>query len=268
MSKGKIYSLAILLLSFVIVISGWFLTKRLLDVKETEILSGEGIVYEKSPEKVYKQENIVEENDFIKSELDEDGIAKILKVWEDGGKGLPQEPQENQINMEQAISNGKSWIATLTVKGALPDFLSEGNFDKINAKLYTLDEKVPFDKTLIDFWQVIYEKEDIQIILCIHAASGQVWEADISMNEERELNGSCTDEEILETAFPLIAGKEEETRIDGHVVYKSFDNKKIYAALKRDRIVIDKQDYVVRLMLWLTSDIKIKKVGNLQLSNI
>ncbi len=66
-----------------------------------------------------------------------------------------------------------------------------------SAVLCTLDSPLPLEESLISYWKVTYVEGDVEIVLTIHARSGQVWDANISMNEDKMLYGTCSDEEIL-----------------------------------------------------------------------
>ncbi len=208
MNKGRLSALSALILTFLFVVGGWFLTRALLREKEAEIFRGQALVFEVS--ELVEQEDAAEEavelleEDFAGVELTAEEMAKVLAVWDAGGNEIPHEPKENQMDMEQAISTGQDWINSLAEGGALPGFLAEYSFGKTNARLCTYDMEVDFEESLISVWKVDFMKEDIEIKLNIHAASGQVWKADISMNEGRGLFGGCTDEEILKLAFPFL----------------------------------------------------------------
>jgi len=205
MNKGRLSALSALILTFLFVVGGWFLTRALLREKEAEIFRGQALVFEVSElvEQEVAAEELLEE-DFAGVELTAEEMAKVLAVWEAGGNEIPHEPKGNQMDMEQAISAGQDWITSLAEGGALPEFLAGCSFGKTNARLCTYDMDVDLDESLISVWKVEFMKEDIEIKLNIHAASGQVWKADISMNEGRGLFGECTDEEVLKLAFPFL----------------------------------------------------------------
>ena len=98
---------------------------------------------------------------------------------------------------------------------------------------------------------ITYTGDDVKIVLKIHAATGQIWKADISMNEDKMPYGVCTDEEVLATAFPFLPGTNAEIITEDNEVYKISENKKISAMLKRDSMVVNKQTPVERLLLSL-----------------
>ncbi len=259
MRKGKMYTLISFLLSFCVVIGGWFLTKKLLSQREEEFLNSTGQIVLKQSEsllwaesgKNMTEERTGNENVSDRETISETMMERILTVWESGGYQLLCEPGEDQMNMEQAIMEGKDWIANLTEKGVLPAYLEEGSFDKTDAAFYTLDEEVPFAKTLLNFWEITYTEGDVKITLKIHEVSGQVWKADILMDADKMIYDACPDEELLETAFPFLKTNETETIQDHQTIHKRFPEGKVFAALKRSEIKIDKEQETARLMLWL-----------------
>lgn len=259
MSKGKIYTLITFFLSFCVVIGGWFLAKRLLDRREEEFLNGTGqIVLQQSESALLAEsgQNITAEgtgnkNEFYGEALSETTMEMILTVWESGGYKLPCEPGEDQMNMEQAIIEGRNWIAGLAEKDILPAYLEECSFDKTDAAFYTLDAEVSFEEALLNFWEITYTEGDVKITLTIHEVSRQVWKADILMDADRMIYDTYPDEELLEIAFPFMMTNETGTIWDNQTIYKSFPEGKVLAALKRSEIKIDKEQETARLMLWL-----------------
>ena len=261
MSRGKVYTLMAFFLSFTVVIGGWFLTKKLLNCKETEMLSRTGQL-SMYPSGLSLLDNvglsnssgeITMQSDFKEKDLPENIMAKILAVWEAGGRQLLHEPQPGQMNMEQAISKGKDWITALSDKGILPSYLAECSFDKIDARLCSIDTEVTFDKALLSYWQVTYMEGETRIILTIHARSGQVWKAEIHVNADRKAYGSYSSEQILDIVFPDTNEENSFKAVVKDTVYKSFPEGKVYAAVKSDEIVVAEQEPVARLMLWLNT---------------
>lgn len=260
MNKGKIYTLLVFSISLAVVFGGWFLTKELLSFQEMEILSVKGQVSMESFRETAKEDkeesaSAVQE-EFVPQILSEDMMAEVLTVWDAGGRERLHEPIAGQMNMEQAIKAGREWIDTLAENHILPADLKEDQFSDTSAVLSTLDSQASLEESLISYWKITYAENDVTIILIIHAASGQIWKADISMSEEKMLFGTCTDEELLAIAFPFLVGENEKIMVEeGDGIYKIYENGKVFAALKRDGIVVNKQEPVARLFLSLETDI-------------
>lgn len=236
MSKSRISMFLVFCLSFAVVFGGWFFTKEMLDRKEAEILAGRGRMMLDIPESDNRKDRNAVQETFEGEALSEDVMAEILKVWEAGGRELLHEPLAGQMDMEQAVTAGRGWIGRLAENNILPSCLAEGLFDSTSAVLCTLDGETTLGESLISYWRVIYMKGGIKIILTIHAVSGQVWDADISMREDEMMLSACSEEELLAAAFPFLTGNE------------------VYAAYKREDIVVNKQEPIVRLLFSLHTE--------------
>ena len=255
MSKRKIYTVLILCVSLAVIIGGWFFIRGMLYRKETEILAHKGeilgivadtevIVNEKKPE-TGKSEGVV---------LGEDEISEVLTVWNTGGREVLHEPLPGQMNMEQAINAGKEWIGRLAENGILPEHLSGCSFDNISAVLCSPDSGIYMERDYLSYWKVTYVKGDVEIGLIIHALNGQVWNASITMNEDNMLYGTCSDQEILSIAFPFLENGDEETGVNNNTQYKITEKGTIYATIKRDSIMIDREEPKARLLLGLCTN--------------
>lgn len=250
MSKGRIYTFVAFCLSFAVVFGGWFLTKEMLDRDEAEILAEKGQISVEI-EEVDVNENDPEVEIFKGEDLTEDVIAEVLAVWNGGGREVFHEPMDGQMDMEQAINAGRDWIDIMADSNIIPSYLSECSFDDTGAVLCTLDSNVSLEESFISYWKVTYVEGDVEIVLTIHALSGQVWNADISMNEDKMLYGTCSDEEILAIAFPFLTSDDAEMIVENSSIYKIFAGGTVYATLKRESILVTKEEPKARLLLSL-----------------
>lgn len=220
-NKSKFYTGVLVLLAFAVVFGGWFLTVKLLKQREEKFLAGTGAVSMKASEMSLVADNkkgSVTEKNIITTVEGEDagnadtaagissviedpetetkfhGIsmsesvrARILIVWEEAETRVIHEPEENQMNMEQAIVTGQDWIKSMAGYGKIPDRLKDYVFEETYASFYTPQSKgVPypeFDKSLFSYWNVQFEGEGISVGMKIHAASGEVWYADFSVED-------------------------------------------------------------------------------------
>ena len=251
MRKDKIDTLLVFCLSFTVVFGGWFLTKGLLHCKENEMLTAKGRIVLDNTKADGEENNPAMQEDFVPQVLSEDQMAEILTVWEAGGREILHEPMAGQMNMEQAIEAGEKWITSLADNYVLSADFIEYSFRDTSAVLCSLDSFASLEESWISYWKITYTGDDVKIVLKLHAATGQVWKADISVNEDKMLYGICSDEEVLAAAFPFLSAANAEIIIEDNKVYKVSENEKISAALKRDSVVVDKQTPVERLLLSL-----------------
>lgn len=255
MSRGKIYTLLIFGVSFAVVFGGWFFTREMLDQKEAVILANKGEILVEVAD-VDVNENNPEAGKFEGVVLTENEIAEVLTVWSAGGREVLHEPMSGQMNMEQAINTGREWIDRLAVNSILPAYLSECSFDDTSAVLCSLDNSVSLQENYISYWKVTYVEGDVEIILTIHALSGQVWDANITMSEDEMLYETCSDEEILSIAFPFLENGNTETIVDNSTIYKISEEGTVYATLKRDSIMVKKEEPKARLFLAICANIE------------
>lgn len=255
MNKGKIATFLALCLSLIVVIGGWFTIREMLNRKENTLLNQKGVLYELSSGIATQEKESGEQSANEKFEgrsLSETEMELVLEA-ESGGLEVPHEPNGEQMTMDQAIFAGQEWINQITEQEILPPFLKGCTFDKINAKLCTIDKEVSFDDALLSWWQITYVKEDVKIDVKIHAASGQIWKADISMNQVNMVYGACTEEEMVSIAFPFMEESKEEIFSEKHIIYKRFAGNRIRAAVKRDEIIVKNEEPISRLTFWLES---------------
>lgn len=254
MSKGKICTLLVFCLSFAVVFGGWFFTKEMLNRKEAEILAERGQVSLGVSETDIKENNLAMQEIFEAEVLSEEKIAEILTVWEVGGREVPHDPMRGQMNMEQAIKAGKDWIAVMAEHGIVPEKLAICDFDKITAKLCTLEVQVDFEENLISYWFMKYTKDDVSIDLAIHAASGGIWKANIIMNDFKGGLNEYSPEELLKIAFPFIdAGNKETVNLINNTTCEIMPKGLVFAAVKESSTVVDEQEPIVEIKLWLNT---------------
>lgn len=253
-----VYTVLLLAVSLLVIFGGWFFTKWRMGEREKELLASQGRVYEIASRDdggvSGTSEDVPPEGGTLVS-FTEETLYTILDAWSQGKKELPHEPEGGQMDMEQALQTGREWIGTLAGKGFLPSPLSDCRFEKMNASLSAPETEGSTDRTLLGFWHVTYEKEDIRIILSIHALSGQVFDASISMNEERMQGCNANRQKLLWAAFPIMErlarGDRETVTKEGNVYRWWFPEQTVCAAAKREYIQIGSGESVARIRLWL-----------------
>lgn len=257
-NKNKSYALIVLfLLLFGVVIGGWFLTEALLLQRQEAFLDRTGQIARQAgmPSALQPAEtggDLAEGTLFEGQPLSEEMMAEVLAVWEGGGNELPHEPQTGQMNMEQAIETGKEWIAVMAECGIVPGGLAECDFDKIAARLCALDTQADFDDSLLSCWLVQYTENDVAVSLTVHASSGKIWKASLSMKESDRVSNKYSHEEMLELAFPFIErGSTENAGVIKNDFCAIMPEGLVYAAVKEYQIAVKNQDPVIVIDFWL-----------------
>lgn len=255
-------TLYIFLLSFGVVLGGWYLARTLLEQRQKEFLAGTGEILIQSPEtallSVETQENAVTEVaagiPFQGEALTEEMMAKVLDVWERGGRAIPHEPKKGQMNMEQAIEAGKEWIAVMAEQGIIPFERVENGFDHITARLCTLEVQVDFDESLLSYWSIQFLAYDVEVRLTIHAVSGEIWIAKIQMEDPGNLAGTYRLEDLLEAVFPFTReGQEIMIALADNTVREPMPQKLVYASAKEFSLRESEREPIIQMEFWLST---------------
>lgn len=233
--KVRVHTLLMFLLSLLVTCGGWLFTKQILKYKETLLLSKSGeLLVSDSVHSLLKADDqnldtntdkdseTAESDIFHGKTMSEDQTAQILSCWESSTRLISQDPQKGQMTMEQAIHAGIDWITNMSENNALSSNiissdLSQDNFENIHAILYTSEENQMISDDLLSRWVVSYTLKDVCIRLTIHAASGQIWQADISAPiDAMPISDHMNEEHMLKTAFPFFTdgGTEISQNID------------------------------------------------------
>lgn len=252
--------LGICFLSFAVIVGGWFLMNQMLARKEGHILgqSGKIITQSAETEKNNKNTDSGVENvgrSFQGCKLSEQERIQILKIWETGKKEVPHEPLVGQMNMEQAVAEGRKWIESLAQKELLFSSALIQNFDKTSAKLCSFADETEIEQEKISFWEICYQNTEMQIILKIHALSGEVWSAEISMEQKQALR-SDSDGEVLEAAFPSFRLKSSRLFRKDPICYMQNETGKLYFMLEKSYQKINSRPELLCYKLWVGTEAK------------
>lgn len=269
MKKDKFSTLLLFALVLCIVTGGWFVTRKALLQREVKFLGTTGQIPLQASEIALfseSEQDDIEENEgereaFQGGDMSEQMMALVLSVWESGGNERPHEPYKGQMNMEQAIEAGENWIRKINEPGGFFWDLQETGFDMVSAKLCTIDtqENVQgLDERMLSYWKVEFvrsdSRNDVGIVLTIHAVSGEVWKASISIENESGLTETYDLEELLNLAFSYeIDNTVLLTDVDNNTMYQGFTNGLVFEAVKGYDVKVRSNEDVVRTVidLWL-----------------
>ena len=288
--SSQLRTLLLVFLALLVAFGGWFLTKQFLHHQEARLLARSGQLHaaesgfslrrqedtpsgdaELSPASKQagrtQDQNTQNKNQksattkssgstdpLYEISLSEDTTAQILRCWASGTSLLSRDPKKGELSMEQAIDAGACWIQEMSQAGFLPASLSKNSFRDVSAALYTLEEKSDLSEYLLSRWIICYTIGDLRITLSIHAATGQVWQAEITAKSDTLPEPLLTEEEaLLKAAFPFLAGGtefiEELANQTYHICVTSEKNK-IVASVQRSLYENDEtNNAMVTLML-------------------
>lgn len=271
MKKSKRYTLCVCVLSFLVVFGGWFVTAGLLKQREAKFLAGMGAVELQSSQIALFAENGSQgeaqrstpesvKEAFRGMEMAERTRMLVLCVWEYGGSEQPHEPREGQMNMEQAIDAGRDWIRSVAGYGNIPSELANCDFDKTSATLCTIDSQLilsDLEDLQLSYWTVRFAGSDSTVTLKIHAASGEVWRAQIASLLKKGIVETNDLDSLLDIAFPFMTEGKELKKIwndlEKNTIYQTSDEGMVYTALRQYTIYYSEELDGAALMteLWL-----------------
>lgn len=257
MGKSRIYTFAMFLLAVCIIFGGWFITVKLLKQREEKFLGSTGRIKVQTEETALfadNEQNSNEENED--TEIAQDGFrgqamseytrALVLAVWDYGGNEVPHEPLYGQMDREQAVDAGQNWIKNMAEHGVFTDELQESDSDMVKAGLYTIDTPLivsDMDRSVYSYWKVQYLKSGVLVDLTIHASSGEVWMASISVEEGDDPVESYDLAELLEYVYPFMeTGNTIWVDTKNGMVAKSSLNEMVIASAKRYSVWISGQN--------------------------
>ena len=249
MSRGKIMSFFALALSLSVIVGGGFFVDAAFEKKEDRFL---GKVWEITNQDSSKTAAGTEAagQDFSGRSLSEEEKSHVLEVWESGKKEVPCEPVEGQMNMGQAMEEGQLWIESVKKSDVLFSKKAKFKFDKITAKLCSYDEITDSEKKNAGFWEVYFERPGMQIVLRIHAVSGEIWRAEIDAEEEN-IKKDISTGALLMAAFPFFQA--DSARIDrkDNLDYRQNKKGNLFQIFEKSEIKVNKAPSTMVLKLWL-----------------
>lgn len=179
MNKQNIFTLIGIVLSFAIAIGGWVFISGLIDIRSDMLMSASGVSPILMPLQLPGTDDTVEEPIYTRPLLSEQEIVSILRNKNAPGREIPHEPTNEQINMEQAIIIGQSWLSFIGQQLYTHEELF--NFSDVMARLSQKQQRGG-DGLLspeYSFWTVAFSGRYINATLLINATEGQVWKTEI-----------------------------------------------------------------------------------------
>ena len=248
---NRIHTPVIFMLTVCIVVGGWFLTTGILKKQQEKFLHTTGRIEVGTAESALLtdserdtvQEQEVEESEFHGQVMSEELRAIVLSVWRYGGSETLHEPLPGQMNMEQAIDAGQKWIQNMAEHGVYTDKLQASESDRVKASLCTLDTQLivsNVEESMYSYWKIWVRKENgVSIELTIHAQSGEVWMADITVETGDEPSETYDLAYLLQYAFPFMeTGDTMWMDRENKVVAESSKNGMVTAMARRYMLMV------------------------------
>lgn len=148
------------------------------------------------------------------AELTQAELVQAVEYLERGGDRYLHEPQADQLSMAQAVDCAKAWVEDFLLPrlGAEPDIRGEAREYKVGCFLWTREEnslegaaEVPW----LSYWSVELDGPDIDGMLILNAATGQVMSAAVTASCPTEYQRRDWIEALLEDyadSFGIVSG--------------------------------------------------------------
>lgn len=192
MKKYK-YTFISLMFAVLFIIGSMVATNYILRLRETRLLTERGGIKVESPVREWEGgENSDESVGGIdtkdkKNSLSMKQVEEAVKSWNNRTGVTLHEQVAGQISMEEAIENGKKWLAEMEigdVKEAVP-FSISAELGVGRQKEDTGEREAYFS-----FWTVTYFNQSMDAVLYLNAVTGNVWGAEIKLYEEQSEKSS------------------------------------------------------------------------------
>jgi len=180
MNKQILYTILGIILSFVIAIGGWLITRALINIQADELLSvSETILINMPPDT--GREVISHEPPILTA----DEIIRILKNWEINGPEKPHEPMGEQISMGQAIEIGRAGLLHFG------DIIPLEMLGVTHTSAYLCQKMERGQENFLDpmysYWTVTFSGDFVVATFTINSVTRQIWNVELSLiNSEND----------------------------------------------------------------------------------
>lgn len=195
MKKNK-YTLISLMFAVLFIIGSMAATNTILRLRETRLLTERGGIKVESPVREWKggenrDESVggIDTNDK-KNPLSMKQVEEAVESWNNRTEVTLHEQVAGQISIEEAIENGKKWLAEMETG----DGKKEVSFG-VSAELGVGRQKEDTgeQEAYFSFWTVTYSNQSMNAVLYLNAVTGNVWGAEIKRYEKQPKEISSDD---------------------------------------------------------------------------
>lgn len=187
MKKYK-YTFISLISAILFIIGSMVASNSILRLRETRLLTESGGIKVELPVREWgggqngdESVNGIDTND-PKNSLSMKQVEESVKSWNNRTGVTLHEQVNGQISMEEAIDNGKKWLAEMEIG----DVKKEVSFST-SAELGVGRQKEDTGEreAYFSFWTVTYSNQSMNAVLYLNAVTGNVWGAEINLYEEQ-----------------------------------------------------------------------------------
>ncbi len=192
MKKYK-YTFLSLMFAVLLIIGSMAAANTILRFRETRLLTERGGMKVESPVREWeggenRDESVggTDTNDK-KDSLSMKQVEEAVKNWNDRNGVTLHEQVAGQISMEEAIENGKKWLAGMEIINGKEEgsFFIRAELGVGRQKEDTIEREAYFS-----FWTVTYSNQSMNAVLYLNAVAGNVWGAEIKLYEKKKKKSS------------------------------------------------------------------------------
>lgn len=184
MNRTYKYTLLTVFLALIFAVGSMAGMKFILEEREKQILSESGTVVMEAPVRAW-QESKTDENEGCTLTVNQ--IGNAIDNWNNRRWELIHSPVEGQCSMEQAIEEGKGWLASMKKSGMVEEETAlESEIYSVSADLklgkqggQTWGQMEPY----YSFWTVQLTNHQMSATVYVNAVTGKVWGAEIILYE-------------------------------------------------------------------------------------
>ncbi len=174
------YTVLSLLFAVLFIIGSMAATNTILRHRETQLLTERGGIKVESLVREWEGGENSDDTNDKKNSLSVKQVEEAVKSWNTRTGVTLHEQVAGQISMEEAIENGKKWLAEMEIG----DGKEEVSFS-IRAELGVGRQKEDAGEreAYFSFWTVTYSNQSMNAVLYLNAVTGNVWGAEIKLYE-------------------------------------------------------------------------------------
>lgn len=179
MNKSFQYTILTLLLALVFAFGSMAGMNLILEAREKQILTERGKAVIEAPVRAWQEWETDEEEENNGCALTLKQVRDVIESWDHRTGEVIHDPVERQISMEQAIEQGKAWLASM---------------DKGRDEIYSVSAVLGVGKQdgqamgqvepYYSFWTIRFTNQRINTTVYLNAVTGNVWGAEIILYED------------------------------------------------------------------------------------
>lgn len=238
-----------ILLAFGVAFGGMFAVRNQLTEEKNVLLEGSGMIAIPMQSYVTEAQNSVESPE--KTELTEEELVQVVKNLGRDAEVYAHEPLQGQITMVQALECGRSWLEEFFLPHLQTKAELSGEY-KTSCHLWALREEdtgSELESSLLSYWTLTLENQDLSASLTLNAATGQVLDASVCCYFPMELweqgslislLGDYTDSFGIEEIYTSLIVDKDQTihERNGWGMYQSLADGELFAVIQTSSLVV------------------------------